>query len=108
MPEDPDDHVAMMFHGLVSDLQHNDVAQFDADQKKQAAARAALRKQEPSQGMTAGELLKMLDGDPAEDLKRMERELQRVEAEAKAAVAERDKRAEPLPSGFFPPPPKSG
>ena len=57
--------------------------------------------------MTAGELLKKLDGDPAEDQKKVDRELQRVEDDSKKAVADMNKRAEPLPTGYFPPPPKS-
>lgn len=108
MPEDPEDHVAMMFHGLVSDLQTNDVARFEEEQKKERAARAALRHQIPNQGMNAGELLKKLDGDPADEQKRIETELARMSKEAQAAVAEKDKKNEPLPSGHFPPPPTSG
>lgn len=107
MPDDPDEHVAMMFHGLVSELQHADVARFEAEQKKERAARAALRHQSPNHGMNAGELLKKLDGDPADDQKRIDAELARMSKEAHAAAAEKDKKNEPLPAGHFPPPPTS-
>jgi|GEM_PF-4380143 len=109
MPDEPDEFVAMMFHGLVSDLQHNDVARFEAEQKKEQEARAALRRQNPHQGLNAGELLKKLDGDPADDLKRIETELARISKEAQAAAAAKDKdKNEPLPVGHFPSPPTSG
>lgn len=108
MPDDPEEHVAMMFHGLVSDLQTNDVARFEAEQKKEREARAALRHQDPYQGMNASELLKKLDGDPADDQKRIETELARMSKEAQTAAAEKDKKNEPLPVGHFPQPPSSG
>jgi hypothetical protein len=107
-PEDPEEHVAMMFHGLVTELQTNDVTRFEAEQKREREARAALRHSIPNQGMSAGELLKKIDGDPADDQKRIEAELARMTKEAQAAAAEKDKKNEPLPAGFFPPPPTSG
>lgn len=109
MTDDPDEHVAMMFHGLVTTLQHNDVAQFDEDLKRQAEARAALRKASQARGMTASELLKAMDGDPDEAERRVQAVLDKVDREAKAAAASKEKnRQEPLPEGSFPPPPESG
>lgn len=108
MPDDLDEHVAQMFHGLVSDLQTGDVARFEAEQKKERTARAALRHQDPNHGMNAGELLKNLDGDPMDDQRRIEAELARMNKEAQAAAADKDKKNEPLPAGYFPPPPSSG
>lgn len=107
MPDDVEEHVAVAFHGLVSDLQHNDMARFEEEQKKQAQLRLLLRRQTPHQGLTAGELLKKLDGDPAEAQAKMQDDLSRIEREAKAAAAEKDKQNEPLPQGYFPPPPAS-
>lgn len=108
MPDDTEDHVAQMFHGLVLDLQTNDVARFEAEQKREREARAALRHQVPGHGMNAAELLKKLDGDPADEQRRIETELARMGKEAQAAAAEKDKKNEPLPIGHFPPPPSSG
>jgi len=105
--DDPNEHVAVMFHGLVSDLQLNDVAQFEERQKAERIARDALRHQAPNHGMNAAELLKKLDGDPATEQDRINRELNRIEKESIAAAAEKDKKNEPLPSGYFPPPPSS-
>jgi hypothetical protein len=107
---DPNETVALMFHGLISDLQTNDVERFEAAQKKEREARRALRHQDPAyQGMNAGELLKKLDGDPADDQKRIDAELARMSKEAQAAAAEKDKdKNAPLPAGYFPPPPTSG
>lgn len=108
MPEDPEEHVAMMFHGLVSDLQTNDVVKFEEEQKREREARAALRHQTPNQGLNAGELLKKLDGDPADEARRVESELARMNKEAQAAAAQKTKdQNEPLPSGHFPAPPTS-
>jgi hypothetical protein len=107
MPEDPEEHVALMFHGLVSDLQTNDVARFEEEQRKEREARAALRHQDPYQGLSASELLKKIDGDPAEALRKVHDDLARINKEAQAAVAEKDKQHEVLPEGHFPPPPTS-
>jgi len=107
MADNPDEQVALLFHGLVSDLQHNDVARFEEEQKKERAARDALRHQAPNCGMNAAELLKKIDGDPAGDQKRIDNELTRISKEAQAAV-DKEKKNEPLPIGFFPPPPTSG
>lgn len=107
MPEDVDEHVAMMFHGLVSDLQHNDVAQFEEQQRKERAARDALRAQTPDQGLNAAELLKLIDGDPAEQQRKIQDDLVRINKEAQAAVTLKDKQTEALPEGHFPPPPVS-
>lgn len=108
MPEDPNDYVAMAFHGLVTDLQHNDVKRFEEEQKRDREARAALRKQTPNQGMSAGELLRSLDGDPELAQMMVQEELARQNKEAQAAVAEKDKANAPLPAGHFPPPPTAG
>lgn len=108
MTDDPNEHVAQMFHGLVADLQRGDIEQFDASHKKEREARAALRKETPNQGLSAGELLKKMDGDPAEAEKRMLEELARISKEAQAAAAaHKEKKDAPLPDGHFPPPPTS-
>ncbi len=105
MPEDVEEHVAMMFHGLVSDLQHNDVARCEEEHKRAAEQRAALRRQTPHQGMSAGELLKKLDGDPEEANRRMQADLDRIDRESKAAVDKIKSAQGPLLEGRFPPPP---
>ncbi len=105
MPEDVDDHVAFEFHGLVSDLQRNDVARFEEEQKKQAELRAALRRGTPNQGMSAGELLKKLDGDPDAADRKVQSELDRIDREAKVSADKQKVAREPLPEGNFPPPP---
>jgi HEPN domain-containing protein len=108
MAENPEDHVAEMFHGLIANLQRNDVACFEEDQKLERLARAALRHENGGKGLNAGELLKQLDGDPAIEMRRIEEELARVSKEAQAAAtAYKDKKDEPLPDGHFPPPPVS-
>lgn len=107
MPDD-EEHVAMMFHGLVSDLQRNDVARFEAERKKERDARAALRHEAPNCGMNASELLKKLDGDPAEEQRKIETELARMGKEAQAAADLKDKKNDHLPIGHFPPPPTDG
>lgn len=109
MPEDPNEFVAMEFHGLVTDLQQNDVRRFEEEQKRDREARAALRHQNPANGMSAGELLKAMDGDPELAKLKIHEELARQSKEAQAAVAEKEKKAnEPLPAGGFPPPPPVG
>lgn len=109
MADNPDEQVALLFHGLVSDLQFNDVAKFEEAQKKERVARDALRHEAPNHGMNAAELLKKLDGDPADEQKRIESELTRMGKEAQVAAAEKEKtKNEPLPIGFFPRPPTSG
>lgn len=109
MPEDDvNEHVAQMFHGLVSDLQRGDVERFEAEQKKEREARAALRSQQPGIGMSGSELLKKLDGDPEDAQRRIDEELARINREAKAAADAKDKSGEALPSDHFPPPPTSG
>jgi hypothetical protein len=108
MTEDVNNHVAQIFPTLVSDLVRSDVDRFDAEQQKDREARAALRKQRQETGMTAGELLRNLDGDPDEAQRRLQEDLARTNKEAQAAVAEKDKKNEPLPSTHFPPPPTSG
>jgi hypothetical protein len=108
MPEDVEEHVALMFHGLVHDLQHNDVARFEEDQKKQSEARALLRRQQPHQGLSAGELLKKLDGDPEDAHKKVMDDLDRIDREVKAAADKSDSaKRGPLLEGSFPPPPVS-
>lgn len=108
MPDDIENHMAESFPLLVADLQRGDVVRFEAEQKKLAEQRAALRKQEPNQGLTAAELLKKMDGDPAEAQRKVEDELARIGKEAQAAAAQKDKTNEALPAGHFPPPPTSG
>lgn len=105
MPEDPNEHVAQMFHGLVSDLQHGDVAAFEERQRLEKMQRALLRQGQPDQGLSAGELLKKMDGDPQDEQRRIEDELTRIGREAQAAVDQKSKQDEPLPEGSFPPPP---
>jgi hypothetical protein len=102
--EDAEDHVAMMFHGLVTDLQQADVARFEEEHKQQVAARAALRATQPVMGMSAAELLRKLDGDPEDADRKVRDSLDRVDREAGAAAEVKDKQ-EPLPMGHFPPPP---
>lgn len=108
MPEDNELPVAQMFHGLVSDLQRGDVERFEAEQKKEREQRAALRALEPGSGLSGSELLKSFDGDPDEAQRRVDEELARINREAQAAVAAKDKSAEALPTDHFPPPPTSG
>jgi len=105
MPEDVEDYVAKEFHGLVSDLQRNDVVRFEEERKKQAELRAALRRTS-GQGMSAGDLLRRLDGDPADADRKVQAELDRVDKDAKAAVDKSQSKAAPLPEGHFPPPPE--
>lgn len=109
MSDDLENHMSEMFPGLVADLQRNDVARFDAELKKDAAARAALRAKDPNAGLTGSELLKKIDGDPAESQRAIEEEFDRIAKEARAAVAAKDKenQAAALPVGHFPPPPTS-
>lgn len=104
MTDDPNEHVAMMFHGLVSDLQRSDVEQFDEEQRREREARAALRSKTPDQGLTAGELLRKLEGDPRDEQRKIEEELTRINKEAQAAASQKV-REEPLPEGSFPAPP---
>lgn len=106
MPEDTEDHVATMFHGLISDLQRNDVARFEEDQKKQAELRAKLRQENPERGLSTGELLKKIDGDPEDANRKMQADLARIDQESKTAAAVKAK-VEPMPDGHFPPPPSS-
>lgn len=108
MPDDINEHMADSFPLLVADLQRADVQRFEDEQKRDREARAALRAQEPNQGLTATELLKKLDGDPADAQRKAEDDLARINKEAQAAVAQKDKTNEPLPAGHFPPPPTSG
>jgi hypothetical protein len=108
MPDDIETHMAETFPLLVADLQRGDVVRFEAEQKKLAEQRAALRQQTPNQGMTAGELLKKIDGDPAEGQRKVEEDLARINKEAQAAATLKDKSNEQLPAGHFPPPPTSG
>lgn len=105
MPDDIQDHVAFEFHGLVSDLQRNDVMKFEEDRKRQAQARAQLRADTPGQGLSAGELLKKIDGDPGDSTRAMQTELDRIEREAREAVDKSRAKLIPLPDGNFPPPP---
>jgi len=106
-PKDPNEHVAEMFHGLIADLQRNDVACFEEDSKQERIARAALRS-ESGAGLNAGDLLKKLDGDPEEEKRRIEDDIARIAKEAQAAAdAHKDKKDEPLPVGHYPPPPVS-
>lgn len=109
MIDDPDEYVAMAFHGLVFDLQREDVARFEAEQKQQAAARATLRAAVPHGGMNAGELLKSIDGDPEEVARREGVKIDKIERQAKdAADAVAKERAPVFPDGHFPPPPVVG
>ncbi len=107
MPEDAEDHVAAMFHGLVSDLQRGDVARFEEEQRKQGELRAALRRQVPGHGLSAGELLKKIDGDPEEAAKKVQADLDRIDRDAKAAAERARPRQDPTVGGHFPPPPDS-
>ncbi len=104
MPDNAEDHVAFEFHGLVSDLQRGDVERFEAEQKKQSEQRAALRRV-TVQGMNAGELLKKIDGDPGDAGRNIQNDLDRIDREAKEAVAASKNKQAPLPEGSFPPPP---
>lgn len=105
--DDQEDYVAMEFHGLVSDLQTNDVKRFEAEQKKQAELRAALRRADPSSGLNAGELLKRMDGDPEAANKKIQDELDRIDVAAKAAADKQKASRGALPEGHFPPPPEN-
>jgi len=107
MPDSVEDHVAFEFHGLVSDLQHNDVRRFEEEQKRQAQQRAALRASTPGQGLNAAELIKRLDGDPEAANRRVQDDLDRIDREARAAADKAKVKQEPLPDGHFPPPPES-
>jgi len=104
--DDIENHMAESFPMLVGDLQRGDVLRFEEEQKKDRAARLALR-QEGNRGMTAGELLKKMDGDPTDHQRQVDVELDRMSKEAQAAAASKDKQNEPLPAGHFPPPPTS-
>lgn len=109
MPNDDiENHMAESFPLLVSDLQRNDVAAFEEKQKLERMQRALLRQNQPNQGLTAGELLKKIDGDPADAARKVEVELDRMAKEAQDAAAKKDKSNEALPAGHFPPPPTSG
>ena len=107
MPDDVDEHVAQMFHGLVSDLQRSDVEEFERRQVEDREKRAALRAQQEGRGMTAGELLKQLDGDPAAEMQKIQDELTKLTKDAQAAASKKAS-VEPLPDGHFPAPPTSG
>lgn len=107
MPDTGDEHVAFEFHGLVSELQRGDVARFEEEQRKQAEQRAALRRETPGQGLNAGELLKKIDGDPADANRKIQDDLDRIDREAKAAADKQKEKKSPLPEGSFPPPPDS-
>lgn len=104
--DDINNHMAESFPLLISDLQRGDVLRFEEEQKKDRAARAALR-QQSNAGMSAGELLKKMDGDPSDHERKVNVELDRMTKEAQAAAASKDKQNEPLPIGHFPPPPTS-
>lgn len=108
MPEDVEEHVAEMFHGLVSELQRNDVTQFEQERAKEAALRAELRRANPHQGLNAGELLKKLDGDPEVSDRKMQADLDRIDRDAKVSAEKVAGKRDPLPEGHFPPPPESG
>lgn len=108
MPENIEEHVAMEFHGLVSELQNNDVKRFEEEQRKQAQQRAMLRRADPSNGLSAGELLKKMDGDPEGANRRVQDDLDRIDREAKAAADKLRVTREQLPDGHFPPPPENG
>ena len=88
MPDD--EHSAQIMPMLMSDLIRSDVERFEEEQQKDKAARAALRKSSNA-GMTMGELLKDIDGDPEEAQRKLQDELAKLSKEAQAAVAERDK-----------------
>lgn len=107
MSDDINDHVAAAFHGLVADLQRNDVVAFDDDLKRQAAARAELRARAAA-GMTAGELLRQLDGDPEENARKVVAALDKIDREAKAAAAATQDQRGAMTDGHFPPPPVTG
>jgi len=104
--DDIENHMADSFPILVGDLQRGDVLRFEEEQKRDRAARLALRQE--NHGMTAGELLKKIDGDPTDHQRKVDVELDRMTKEAQAAAATKDKQNEPLPAGHFPPPPTSG
>lgn len=103
---DPNSFMSESFPMLIAELQGNDVKRFEEDQRKQKDARAALRRLDPDLKMTAGELLKSLDGDPELSQRKVDDELARINKEAQASVAARDKKNEPLPVGHFPAPPE--
>lgn len=106
MTDDVDEHVAMAFHGLVSDLQQADVARFEAEQKRQAEQRAALRAVAPRSGLNVAELLKSMGGDPEEAARKTQAAIDKIERQAKEAsdAATRDQPPS-LSDGHFPPPP---
>lgn len=106
--DDIENHMAESFPLLVSDLQRNDVAEFEKKQELERMRRKLLRLTQPNQGLTAGELIKKMEGDPADGQRKVEVELDRMQKEAQAAAAQKDKANEPLPAGHFPPPPTSG
>lgn len=106
MPEE-DEHVAFEFHGLVADLQRNDVVRFEQEHKAERRRRADLRASTPGAGLNAGELLKKLDGDPSEADRKVKEMLDRIDRDAKAAVEKTQRAREPMPEGSFPPPPES-
>lgn len=106
MPDNPEEHVAFEFHGLVSDLQRGDVERFEEKHKLEAMQRALLRRASGT-GLSAGELLKKMEGDPESANRRVQEELDRLERDAKAAADKQKAAREPLPQGHFPPPPDS-
>jgi hypothetical protein len=82
-------------------MQRAEVENFEKRMASERAARLALR--QPQDGLTAGQLLKKMDGDEQDAQKRLDDELEKVRQEAAAVAARKDKDVE-LPPDHFPPP----
>lgn len=97
------DYVAEVFGSLIADLQRGEVEAFEQRMAEDRKRRLELRALAGDNTLSAGELLKKIDGDPADAQRKLDEELERVRREA-ASTAARKAKTDELPQDHFPAP----
>lgn len=97
------DYVAEAFGTLIADLQRGEVEAFEQRMADDRRRRLELRRAAGDISLSAGELLKKIDGDPLEAQRKLDEELERTRRESATAAARKDK-ANELPQDHFPAP----
>lgn len=102
---DPNEYIAEAVHGLIMSVQENAVLEADRAHEEDRRRRIELRMARGETGVSASELLRQLaDDDPERQSQRLTDEMDRVEKEAAAAAAAKEKTNEQLPADRFPAP----
>lgn len=106
MSEDPEKHIAPMFHTLVGDVQANAVTELDEEYERDRQWREEQRQRLGT--LNSSDLMRQIAGELTQEEAhaKLNAELDKINREAKeAATAQEESTNEQFPTDHFPAPP---